>query len=140
MTIVTPPCSICGGYPAAHATFRAVMVIVIGMSVQSRAGWFCRDCGITTFREQTKATLVAGWWGLPAVATPIFLLINISERDKIERLPPPRFLPTPPEGAGPRYGHPLPPATPVRRSPAIFIPIVLIGLVLFLCKGPGLLF
>lgn len=136
MSTASPPCSICGGYPAAEATFRAVMVVVIGMGVQKRAGWYCRDCGMTNFREQTKFTLLAGWWGLPALATPIFLLLNLGDRDKIERLPRPRFLPVPPEGAGPRYGRPLPPATPVRRSPAMIVPILLGGLLLFLCLGP----
>jgi hypothetical protein len=114
------------------------MVLVIGMSVQTKAGWFCRNCGTTIFREQTKATLTLGWWGIPAVATPIFLLINLSQRENVSRLPAPRFPPVPPEGAGPRYGHPLPPETPVRRSPAVIVPIVLIGLVLFLCQAPSL--
>jgi hypothetical protein len=95
-----PPCSVCGGLPAASATFRAVTVILIGIGVQTRAGWFCRE--------------------------------------KVSRLPAPRFPPVPPEDAGPGYGRPLPPARPVRQSPVAIVPIVLIGLLLCLCQGPRL--
>lgn len=138
MNTDTPPCSICGGLPAVAATFRAVLVAVIGMGVRRSAGWYCRDCGMTIFREQTKFTLLAGWWGIPAVATPLFLLLNLAERGKVERLPRPRFAPMPPADAGPRYGRPLPPVAPVRRSPAIIVPIVLIGFLVLLCAGPHL--
>lgn len=138
MSATAPLCSICGGYPAVHVSFRAVVVIVIGMAAQTRADWFCRECGTAVFREQTKYTLVAGWWGIPAPATVVFLLLNLSERGKLQQLPAPRHLPVPPEGAGPRYGRPLPPGRPVRSSPALVVPVLLVALLLFLCVGPGL--
>jgi len=131
-------CGVCGGGPAAFATFRAVIVILIGLRTQTRSGWFCRDCGLTTFREQQKYSLAAGWWGIPALATPIIVLMNLSEVDKVKHLPQPRYAPERPEGAGARYGRPLRPGTPVSQSPVIIIPIVLAGLLLLLCCGPRL--
>ena len=131
-------CGICGGGPAAYASFRAVTVILIGFSSQTRSGWFCRDCGLTVFREQQKFTLAAGWWGIPALVTVIALVTNGNEADKVRRLPAPRHLAEPPAGAGNRYGRPLRPGTPVPQSPVIAIPIILCGLVLFLCCAPRL--
>lgn len=133
-------CGICGGGPAAYASFRAVVVILIGFRSQTRAGWFCRDCGLTIFREQQKFSLAAGWWGIPALVTAIALLTNANEADKVRRLPGPRHLAEPPAGAGKRYGRPLHPGKPVPQSPVIAIPIILIGLLLVLCCGPRFLY
>lgn len=128
-------CGICGGRPAGFATFRAAIVILIGIRVQTRAGLFCRACGLAVFREQQKLTLAAGWWGIPALAAPITLLLNLNNLQSLERLPPPQFPPEAPVDAGPRYGRPLPPGKPVSQSAVIAVPIVLFGLLLVLCCG-----
>jgi hypothetical protein len=134
----TSHCEICGGGPAAYASFRAVIVILIGFSSRTRAGWFCRDCGLSIFREQQKFSLAAGWWGIPALATLIALLTNANQAETIKRLPAPRHQAEPPPGAGSRYGRPLHPGRPVPQSPVIAIPIILFGLLLLLCCGPRL--
>ena len=133
------PCAVCGGTPTAYASFRAVIVILIGLSTQTRAGWFCRDCGLTIFREQQKYSLAAGWWGLPAVATVIALICNANQAETIEQLPAPRHLAESPAGAGNRYGRPLRPGPPVSRSPVLAVPIILFGLVFVLCCAGRLL-
>ena len=137
---IVPLCGVCGGGPTAYASFRAVVVILIGLRVRTRSGRFCRDCGLAIFREQQKFTLVAGWWGIPALATPIFALMNVGQLDQFHRLPAPRYVTEPPPGIGNRFGRPLPPGRPVSQSPAIVVPILLAVLFLVLCCGPRFLY
>ncbi|MDI6098828.1 hypothetical protein QLQ12_09475 [Actinoplanes sp. NEAU-A12] len=133
-------CDVCGGGPSAYASFRAVVVILIGFHVRTRSGGFCRDCGLAVFREQQKFTLVAGWWGIPAPAGLIALLMNASQLARINRLPPPRYDAGPPPGIGNRFGRPLRPGRPVGQSPALIVPILLAVAFLIVCCGPRFLY
>jgi hypothetical protein len=117
------PCKMCGGGPTVNVTLRSAVVILIAFQVATQRGFFCRDCGLATYREMTKYTLVAGWWGLPALVGLIAVLMNVSAAAKVKELPAP---------SGSIRRRPVP-GTPVSRSPALIVPILLAGLILILC-------
>jgi hypothetical protein len=128
-------CDQCGGLPTAFGTFKTSTVIVIGVSVGTQLGDFCRDCGIAIYRSAQKTSLVAGWWGLPFLATPIVMTQNKRQVEKFLRLPAPTYDDGPVPEVGAQYGRPLPMGKPVSQSPALIVPIVLGLLILVFCCG-----
>ncbi|GAB7051005.1 hypothetical protein [Catenuloplanes indicus] len=123
-----PACDVCGGTPAEFATFRSVLALLIAWQLQTRRGWFCRDCGVSVHREMTTFTMVAGWWGLAFLGALTAIAMNASAAGRLARLPAPAY----------RTGRPLAPRRPLSRSPALIGPILFGTLVLAFCCGvPG---
>jgi len=129
-----PSCQVCGGMPATKAAFRSLITIVVGYQISTHKGMYCHHCGIALCRKQSKTTLIAGWWGVAGIMVPIWLLTNLYNWTKTNALPQPQYA-FPPGTAGPTYGRPLPPGTPVWRSPALVVPILIVvailGLIVF---------
>lgn len=105
-------CRVCGSAPAANATFRGVVGIVVIMRLLSHPGPYCRDCGLHVFRDMTSNTLMVGWWSwISAIVNPFMVLNNVIERRKVARLAPPMrdpYVVTP-------VTAPLNPGKPVMR-------------------------
>lgn len=120
-------CRICGSAPAAQATFRAVVGAVFMHTMWTSPGPYCRDCGLHIFRRQTTKTLTGGWCSLGAIVlTPVFLLMNISARDKVANLP----APQPCQDS--RGQAPLDPGPPLFHRPGAYVYPALAGLLLLL--------
>jgi uncharacterized protein YjhX (UPF0386 family) len=84
-------CQGCGSVPAVRTTFRGHRGMIVLMQFLSRKGYFCRNCGLATFRQMTAATLVQGWWGYASfVITPIIVILNLVRRQKVAALAEPQ--------------------------------------------------
>jgi hypothetical protein len=120
-------CRYCGSYPAKKATFRGHRGIIIVMQFLSLKGPFCRDCGISTFRDMTSKTFVQGWWGYASfVITPFVLLWNLFQRLKFNDMPAPRPAPDGNSVA------PMPLGKPLFLRPTIIgllVPLIAIGFI-----------
>ncbi|MEV7421947.1 MULTISPECIES: LppU/SCO3897 family protein [unclassified Streptomyces] len=88
-------------------------MIVVMRSLKSR-GFFCRSCGLATYRRMTSNTLAAGWWGLFSFfITPFVVLLNVVEaRARFRKLPPPHGGWRPPLDPGSRV---------LFRAPALLV-------------------
>lgn len=118
-------CRFCGCVPAAETTFRGHRGMIIMMSFLHMKGPFCRDCGLSVFRDMTAKTLIGGWWGYLSFAiTPFTVLINLARRGKVANLAPPM---PPPDGS--EHGTPADPGPPLMTRP---IAIIGAGVPLFL--------
>lgn len=79
-------CTHCGGAPAINVVFRQR---VRRHQVVSTAGYYCRSCGIATFRNTTNGTLLQGFWRLLSLVSTIAIVRgNIVQRRRITRLSP----------------------------------------------------
>ncbi|MFJ6211944.1 hypothetical protein ACIQGZ_01165 [Streptomyces sp. NPDC092296] len=118
-------CRFCGSVPAVEATIRGHQGLVIIMWFRYVHGPFCRSCGIATHREMTTRSLWQGWWSVFSMfINPITMLINVPQRLKINKLPPP--IPGSP-------GTPMPVGKPVLARPAAWValvPIIVIGIII----------
>ncbi|GIE71195.1 hypothetical protein [Actinoplanes palleronii] len=112
-----------------------MLVIVIVFITETRSGWYCRDCGLAVYRKQQKFSLIAGWWGLPALVTLIALMQNSGQIAPFAALPAPSHDTELPPRAVARFGRPLSPGRPVSRSLALIPPILLAALFLIVCCG-----
>ncbi|GIH03209.1 hypothetical protein Rhe02_12760 [Rhizocola hellebori] len=106
--------------------------MVIFLEIITRRGPFCRDCGMTTFRDLTAETLVAGWWSvLSFFTTPFVLLLNLWGRYKVTKLAAPQADPV---YVAPNM-RPLDPVKPVFARPqswlgvAFIIALVTLGVI-----------
>jgi hypothetical protein len=125
-------CQNCGAHPAVRTSFQSVTSIAIVYVISTNRGWFCRSCGLATFRQRTNRSLLAGWWGVGVIGIPILALFNWGRLRKVLRLAPPQ--PTP--GVHAPLRAPLDPGKPVWQRPgAIVAAVVLIALVLFVALG-----
>ncbi|WP_345458109.1 hypothetical protein [Actinoallomurus oryzae] len=107
-------CRLCGSAPAVQATFRAVVGAVFMHTIWTAPGPYCRDCGLHTFRRQTAKSLTGGWCSIGAIVlTPIFVLMNLSSRSNVAKLPAPQ-----PQGDG---RAPLDPGPPVFQRPGAYL-------------------
>lgn len=118
------PCQLCGSTPATKITIGALTGMVIAYQVRTFRGWFCRNCGLAVYRQQTATTLKTGWWSItgPAVV-PLFLLFNLVWWAKITRLGPP--VPAP-------NARPADPGKPLFRRPVALmllmaVPVVVVA-------------
>ncbi|MFD3744951.1 hypothetical protein [Nocardia sp. NPDC058633] len=69
-------------------------------------GPFCRDCGLTTYRDLTADSLWRGWWGkYSLLINPVMMLANLHHRIRIGALSAPENHPWPP----------MPPGKPLYR-------------------------
>jgi hypothetical protein len=102
-----------------------MITVLIGMRVSTHKGVYCRQCGTALCRQQTKTTLVMGWWGIQGLAAPLVLLMNLYSFSKVNQLPQAGYAFAPGTG-GPQYGRPLALGTPVLRSPALVVPVLLV--------------
>ncbi|MBO2454226.1 hypothetical protein J4573_44565 [Actinomadura barringtoniae] len=110
-------CRFCGCVPAAETTFRGHRGMIIMMSFLHMKGPFCRDCGLSVFRDMTAKTLIGGWWGYLSFAiTPFTVLINLVRRGKVAGLGPPM---PPPDGS--EHGTPADPGPPLMTRPMAII-------------------
>lgn len=91
-------CFMCGGSPARKVALRQQTVDqpILGLPREMRTdGPFCRSCGIAMFREMTDATLLYGWWALPAVIDNLVVIVlNLLSSVSIRRLAPPAWDPS----------------------------------------------
>jgi hypothetical protein len=119
-------CRFCGCVPAVDVTFRGHRGMIVMMQFLHIRGPFCRDCGLSQFRDMTAKTLIQGWYGYASfIITPITVLVNLIRRGKVANLPQP--VP-PPQGAA--YRRPLDPGPPLLARPTavigLAIPFVLL--------------
>jgi len=118
-------CRFCGSYPAKKATFRGHRGIIVVMQFLTQKGPFCRDCGISTFRDMTSKTLVQGWWGYASfIITPFILFLNLFQRSKFKDMPAPHPAPDGNSVA------PMPVGKPVFLRPTmagLLVPLIAIG-------------
>lgn len=124
-----PQCRFCGCVPAVDTTFRGHRGMIIVMSFLHLKGPFCRDCGLSVFRDMTAKTLIGGWWGyISFIATPVTVLINLTRHGKVAGLP----APMPPPDGRP-HGRPADPGPPLMARPIAIIgalvPLLLVLLV-----------
>ncbi|MFF2083223.1 hypothetical protein ACFVVM_05585 [Nocardia sp. NPDC058176] len=64
-------------------------------------GPFCRDCGLTTYRDLTADSLWRGWWGkFSLLINPAMMLANLYHRIRIGGLGAPEDHPWPPMSPG----------------------------------------
>lgn len=61
---VADGCQSCRATPTAEVTLRQETGKVFWRTRRLIEGRFCRDCGISLFREMQNRTLITGWWGL----------------------------------------------------------------------------
>jgi hypothetical protein len=110
-------CCVCGSGPAASATFAKQTGLGLLINLRTTSGPFCRVCGLSTFRQNTGHTLVAGWWTILGFwLPPLLILNNVFQRRRIARL-------AEPIGVAAR----LDPGRPLAGRPAILgvlVPIV----------------
>lgn len=122
-------CQLCGSTPAAKITIGALTGMVIAYQVRTFRGWFCRNCGLAVYRQQTATTLKTGWWSLtgPAVV-PLFLLFNLIWWAKVTRLATPRSSPN----INAPNARPADPGRPLFRRPVALmllmaVPVVVVA-------------
>ncbi len=108
-------CRFCGSAPARKVAIQSLTGLILAFEVVAYKGWYCLDCGLAVYRDETANTLKRGWWSVTGlVIVPIFLLMNLVRWVRLVRLAPPR--PTPGVvGPNPR---PATPGRPVFRRPA----------------------
>lgn len=115
-----PVCRFCGSVPAVEATIRGHQGFVVIMRFLKLSGPFCRTCGIAAHRNMTSRSLWQGWWGIASsVINPITMLINLPQRSKINKLPPP--MPGAP-------AMPMDPGKPVFARPASWVVLLPVAL------------
>lgn len=79
-------CSVCLSAPAMNMHFRQR---VARSTIESVSGFYCRTCGIATFRDTTNRTLIKGFWRARSLPTTIAIVRgNIVERRRMNRLGP----------------------------------------------------
>ncbi|MFI1968170.1 hypothetical protein BLA24_20750 [Streptomyces cinnamoneus] len=118
-------CRICGGFPAVRTTVRGHQGILIMMRFLHLDGPFCRNCGMSVWRDMTGKTMLQGWWSPLSLVliTPLTLLWSLVVRAKLTKLPPPV-----PGQPGPQ----LDPGVPLRKRPAMFGLLLPVAWVLFI--------
>lgn len=98
-----PRCACCGAFPAVDATLRTHVGLLIVMRTDKLPGPFCRDCGISLYRDLTDATLKKGWWSAwSLLMNPVVMLANLRVHRKLAALGAPvPGAPRPPRPIGP---------------------------------------
>jgi hypothetical protein len=84
-------CTYCGRQPAAQATFRWLVTVVIVAQSEYEKKWYCRDCGLAIYRTFCERTLVGGWWGVQGLCVPLVLFLNHVQFQYIRALPLPAY-------------------------------------------------
>ena len=138
MTTTSTECVLCNHRPAVKVTLRSHVGVVAHVRLATHRGPFCRDCGLTLFRNLTSTTLSSGWWSPFSIfVSPIVLLLNLIGRARLAAL-------SPPVGDSPWIApnqRPLPRAKPVLARPLSWVgPVVLTALAtgfLLYTPGPG---
>ncbi|MEU3876363.1 MULTISPECIES: hypothetical protein [Streptomyces] len=120
-------CRICGGFPAVDATVRGHQGILVMMRFLRLEGPFCRNCGMSVWRDMTGKTMVQGWWSPVSLVlfTPFTLLWNLVVRARITKLPPP--VPGQPR-------QQLDPGVPLRQRPymlGLLLPVAWVAFIVF---------
>lgn len=59
----TGGCQQCGAVPAMQVKLHGHIGMVILQRFLTYRGRYCRDCGISRFRDVQKQLLLLGWWG-----------------------------------------------------------------------------
>lgn len=91
---VAEGCQSCGATPTAEVTLRQETGKVLWRTRRLIEGRFCRDCGISLFREMQNRTLITGWWGLISVFVNWATVVrNIVAANRLQRLLAPRTEP-----------------------------------------------
>jgi hypothetical protein len=124
-------CRFCHNGPAVKTTFRQHTGMIIVMRFSKIEGPFCRDCGLSAFRETTGHTMVAGWWGyFSMILAPLTILLNLVRRGRVAKLPAPVVIPG--------RGRPADPGRPLLlRATALglLVPLALVGGIAYLVTG-----
>ncbi|MCD0482190.1 hypothetical protein LO771_07125 [Streptacidiphilus sp. ASG 303] len=116
--------------PAVDATVRGHQGMVVIMRFLKLRGPFCRTCGIAAHRDMTSKSLWQGWWGIGSmIINPITMLLNLPQRAKINKLPPP--LPGAP-------GMPMNPGRPIFARPGSWVLVLPVALLALIVLGAGL--
>lgn len=122
-------CQLCGSVPAIKTNLPSVTGLVIAYQFNWFKGWFCRDCGVAIYREQTAKTLVRGWWSLTGlIAVPVILLVNLFRWVKLSRMAAPRPSP----GVVAPNARPLPPGRPLLQRPVMLMLLLAVPAVVLL--------
>jgi len=84
--------------PTTFVTFHQNIGMLVMRQTAHVSGYLCRRCATAYFKEYTLTTLLAGWWGMISFfVTPCYLINNLWELRKAQRLPVPPVLPVSPE-------------------------------------------
>ena len=114
-------CQQCGAVPAIQVKLHGHIGMIILQRFLTYRGRFCRDCGISQFRNVQKQLLLLGWWGFISFFVTI---VNIGQNlFTFSRL---RSLGTPQN----RRANPAAPGRSVFASPGFAVSVVVAVLVL----------
>lgn len=122
-----PRCRFCGAAPAVPMTIYAHNGYLILMQFKHLKGPFCRDCGLYTWRRMTNETLLRGWLGIFSFfIAPVTALINVVNRPKVDRLPPPE--------PGTAVRQPGDPGAGMFHRPGVYVyaVVILLAIVIFI--------
>ena len=113
-------CQQCGAVPAISIKLHGHIGMVILQRFLTYRGRYCRDCGISQFRDVQKKLLMLGWWGFISFFVTI---VNIGQNlFTFSRL---RALGAPQN----RLANPAAPGSSVFASPGFAISVVVALLV-----------
>jgi hypothetical protein len=114
-------CQVCGASPAADVKFSSLRGLIVIFIARTHRGRWCRDCGEAQYRNAQAFTMTWGWWGVFTLfLTPIAMLLNLRERQKVRGLGVPHNRRAASLDAGP----------PVTQRPGFYIACVLLLLIL----------
>lgn len=120
-------CQLCGSAPAAELKFRRETGLILVRQRRLVEGTYCRDCGLSLFRETTDKTLMTGWWGfISFFANWITIVSNVAGRVAIRSLGPP----VPNSGVRAPLPGPLDPGKPLFRRFGPYV-VILIAFAVF---------
>ena len=130
-------CQLCGSAPAARLTLRRETGLVVVRQSRVIEGTYCRDCGLSLFRETTDKTLMTGWWGFISFFVNWFTVArNVAGRLALRDL----TAPVPNAEVRAPLPAPLDPGKPLFRrfGPYVVLGLVVViaGLVLFVGDPP----
>ncbi|GHJ44843.1 hypothetical protein Cs7R123_21850 [Catellatospora sp. TT07R-123] len=132
-----PTCVLCQHMPAAATTVYQVSGVLVYLRWSREQGPFCRDCGITLFRDATARSLTSGIWHfLAPVLVPLVVARNLAARRAVTALAEPRPHPV---LAAPNH-RPLVPGRPVLRRPGSWLALALLAVLVAVVPqvvGPG---
>ncbi len=120
-------CQLCGSTPATHLEFRRETGLLLVRQRRLVEGSYCRDCGLSLFRETTDKTLMTGWWGfISFFVNWLTIARNVAGRLAIRNL----AAPTPNPDVNAPLPAPLDPGKPLFRRFGPYV-VVLIAFAVF---------
>jgi hypothetical protein len=119
----TQPCQSCGATPSAEVTLRQESGKLLWRTRRLVEGHFCRDCGISLFRDMQNRTLITGWWGIVSFfANWMTIGRNAIAARRLRGLPVPSRSPD----TASALGASLDPGTPLVQRAGVWVAVAVI--------------